>query len=74
MHNIEYFYSKLFIFLSDLHEKYFPKVKLSRKKANDKIWITDSIKVSIKHKNKLFQLQLNNPTNENITTWKTYRN
>ena len=57
-----------------MHDKYFPKVRLSRKKANDKIWITEGIKKSIKHKHKLFQLQLNNPSEENVKTWKIYRN
>ena len=30
--------------LFDILEKYFPRVKLSRKKFNDKEWITDGIK------------------------------
>ena len=72
--NIGHFYSQFFLLLNNLHDKYFPKVKLSRKKANDKIWITEGIKISIKHKNRLFQLQVNNPTKDNIKTWKTYRN
>ena len=72
--NIEHFYAQFFNFLNDLHEKYFPKVRLSRKKANDKIWITEGIKNSIKHKNKLFHLQLNNPTTENVNNWKKCRN
>ena len=72
--NIGHFYSQSFLLLNNLHDKYFPKVRLSRKKANDKIWITEGIKISIKHKNRLFQLQVNNPTKDNIKTWKTYRN
>ena len=57
-----------------LHDKYFPLIRLSRKKANDKCWITNGIKKSIKNKNNLFHIQLNNNTKENINIWKTYRN
>ena len=60
--------------LFDILEKYFPRVKLSRKKFNDKEWITDGIKRSIKHRNKLFHIQLHDPIQCNIDKWKTYRN
>ena len=33
----------------------FPLVKLSRKQAKDKIWITPGLKLSSKHKNKLYK-------------------
>ena len=54
--------------------KYFPLVKLSRKKFNDKDWITEGIKRSIKHRNNLFHIQLNCKSKENISKWKKYRN
>ena len=56
------FNQKLFAIL----DKYFPKVKLSRKKFNDKEWITDGIKRSIKQRNKLFHVQFNDSTQFNI--------
>ena len=64
-------------FYEKLHELlniYFPKVRQSRKNAKDKDWITDGIKRSIKHRNSLYQIQLVNPTTENIVKWKEYRN
>ena len=54
---------------------YFPKVKLSRKKAKDKDWITVGIKRSITQRNKLFHIQLKDTSiRENVDKWKTYRN
>ena len=54
---------------------YFPKVKLSRKKAKDKDWITLGIKRSITQRNKLFHIQLKDTTiRENVDKWKKYRN
>ena len=60
--------------LSNQLETNFPKVRLSRKKAKDKDWITPGIKNSIKHRNYLFQYQLKNNTPENAKKWRTYRN
>ena len=57
-----------------LLDKYFPKVRQSRKKAKDKDWITDGIKRSIKQKHKLFKIQLTNSTTENREKWRKYRN
>ena len=74
LNNIDNIYALFFEKISYLHNKYFPRVRLSRKKANDKVWITNGIKRSIKHKNNLFHLQLNNRTMTNISNWKTYRN
>ena len=47
---------------------------MSRKKFNDKDWITEGIKRSIKHRNNLFHIQLSSKTKENINKWKKYRN
>ena len=64
-------------FNDNLHnqlETNFPQVRLSRKKAKDKDWITPGIKNSIKHRNYLFQVQLKNNTPDNIKQWRRYRN
>ena len=53
---------------------FFPKVKLSRKKAKDKDWITIGIKRAIKQRHNLFHIQLKDPTTENKDKWRTYRN
>ena len=55
-------------------ENNFPKVRLSRKKAKDKDWITQGIKNSIRYRNNLFQIKLKTNTPENTKKWKTYRN
>ena len=60
--------------LHSLLDKYFPRVRQSRKKAKDKDWITDGIKRSIKQKHKLFKIQLTNNTTENREKWRKYRN
>ena len=57
-----------------LLDKYFPRVRQSRKKAKDKDWITDGIKRSIKQKHRLFKIQLTNSTTENREKWRKYRN
>ena len=53
-----------------LLDKYFPRVRQSRKKAKDKDWITDGIKRSIKQKHVLFEIQLTNSTTENRGKWR----
>ena len=57
-----------------LHDTYFPLIKMSRNKFRDKDWITEGIKRSIKHRNNLFYIQLRDPSNFNVDTWKNYRN
>ena len=54
--------------------KYFPIVKLSRKKFKDKPWITNGIKVSIKYRNRLFKKYIEKWTETNENIWKKYRN
>ena len=67
-------YKLLYEKLHSLLDLYFPKVRLSRKKAKDKDWITMGIKRAIRERNKLFHTQLKNGTIENIDKWKNYRN
>ena len=49
-------------------------VKLSRAKAKNKPFITPGIRVSIKHRDKLFHKYLNNKTPNNRKAWTRYRN
>ena len=60
--------------MHELLNKYFPKIRQSRKKARDKDWITDGIKRAIKQKNKLFLIQQADNSTTNIEKWKKYRN
>ena len=57
-----------------LFNKYFPYVRMSRKSFKNKPHITSGIKVSIKHRNRLFKKYIDNPTELNETIWKKFRN
>ena len=48
-------------FVNTVHrifEQSFPQVQLSRQRIKDKPWITKGLKISIKHKNRLYKSQL----------------
>ena len=72
--NVNEIYKILYDKLHSLLDLYFPKVRLSHKKAKDKDWITLGIKRAIRQRNKLFHIQLKYGTEKNIKKWKTYRN
>ena len=52
----------------------FPLVKLSRKRAKDKPWITTGLKKSIKEKHKLYRNYKLNHSEQNETAYKQYNN
>ena len=55
-------------------DKYFPLVRLSRKKAKNKPWITTGIKTSMKHCSMLHKKHLGKPNNETKKlVWKNYK-
>ena len=72
--DVNLIYSNFFINYKNILDRYFPKVKMSRKKAKDKPWITEGLKTSIKTRNKLFENYHKNKTEENEKKGKTYRN
>ena len=51
----------------------FPLVKLSRSKARDKPFMSAALKVSIRHKHKLYNKYLTNKTQVNKLIWQKYR-
>ena len=55
-------------------DKYFPLVRLSRKKFKNKPWITSGIRVSIRHRNHLYKKYVQNRTLAREQAWKTFRN
>ena len=59
---------------TNLLDKYFPYVKMSRKAFKNKPHITKGIQVSIRNRNKLYKKYLNNPTDVNKAAWKKFRN
>ena len=69
-HNYDIFSSNYY----RLFNKYFPFIKISRKKFKDKPHITNGIKVSIKHRDKLFRKYHDNPNDINKMIWKKFRN
>merc|ERR1711874_572259 len=72
--NVNEIYKILYEKLISLLDLYFPKVRLSRKKAKDKIWITIGIKNAIKHRNQLYKIKIKDNTEENVNNWKNYKN
>ena len=56
--NVNEIYKILYEKLISLLDLYFPKVRLSRKKAKDKNWITIGIKNAIKHRNQLYKIKI----------------
>ena len=56
------------------YSKTFPFAKLSRKRANDKPWISTALKNSIKQKHKLYQRFLFDQTLHNEMLYKAYKN
>lgn len=59
--------------ISTLHDTFFPRVKMSRKKSKGKPWVTAGIKKSIRHKNTLYRKFINNPTTERKASLTRYR-
>ena len=57
---------------SNLFDKYFPYIRMSRKEFKSKPHITKGIKVSIRTKNKLYKKYLNNPNDINKAAWKRF--
>jgi len=51
----------------------FPLTKLSRKCSKDKMWITPGLKLSSKHKNKLYKKWLKSKTMKDELNYKNYR-
>ena len=68
------FIKNLLQILKKLLDQYFPLVKLSRSKAKDKPFVTPGIKVSIRHRDKLYQKYLNNKNDINRQIYKKYSN
>ena len=60
--------------LNKLLNKYFPLVRISRKKFKEKKYITNEIKNMIKQRNKLYHIYLNDKNTQNKDKWITLRN
>ena len=58
----------------NLYNKYFPFVRMSKKAMNDKPHITSGIKVSIRHKERLYKKYLANSNEVTLAICKRYKN
>ena len=66
----ESFYTTIY----NIYQQSFPLVRLSRKRARDKIWITNEIKTRMKERDKLYRKKLKSPTKHNIDTFNNCKN
>ena len=72
--NIQLAFSTFIKNYKNMLDKYFPLVRLSRKKAKNKPWITTGIKTSMKHCSMLHKKHLRKPNDETKElTWKNYK-
>ena len=72
--NLQNTYNDFNMNLTETLNKRFPLVRQSRKKFKEKPYITNGIRVSIKSRETLHKIFLENPTKENEMNFKTKRN
>ena len=58
---------------SKVFNKCFPLKQISRKRIKDKKWVTKGIRVSIRHKSRLYKKYLARPTGQNKMAYKLYK-
>ena len=72
--SVDEIYDKFSETFLNLFQSSFPLTQQSRKRSKDKKWITRALKISIKHKDRLYRKKLNNPSDSNILKYKLYKN
>ena len=68
------YFSNFIKVFKKIYEESFPLIRVKIQYKNRLPWLSDGLKASIKHKNKLYLLSLKHPTLYNISTYKQYRN
>ena len=68
------YYSKLIAIVLRIYQQSFLIVRVSRKRWQDKPWMTKALKTSIKRKNELYKVCLVQPGNSIPNKYKTYEN
>ena len=58
----------------NIYDDCFPVIKVKTQYRNRLPWLTEGLKLSIKHKNKLYRTSSKHPTEYNISIYKNYRN
>ena len=71
--NLQHAFSTFLKNYKKMLDKYFPQVRLSRKKAKDKPWITTGIKTSIKHCSNLHKKHNERPNETRKLAWLSYK-
>jgi hypothetical protein len=67
-------YSRFIEILTMGYEKWFPLVKLSRKRSKDKKWITKGLKISSNTKNRLYRILSNKYSKDKEAKYLKYKN
>ena len=68
-----YFTNFLKVF-KNIYDECFPVTKVKTQYRNRLPWLTEGLKLSIKHKNKLYCTSIKHPTEYNIAIYKNYKN
>ena len=68
------YYTKFITIVLRIFQQSFPVVRVSRKRWQDKPWMTKALKISIKRKNKLYKACLVHPGNTIHEKYRTYKN
>ena len=70
----EEIYDKFILAVHNIYIQAFPLVRVSRKRWRDKPWLTKALKISIKHKNKLYKEYILRPDSVRKTKYNAYKN
>ena len=68
------YFSKFLKMFKNIYDDCFPVIKVKTQYRNRLPWLSEGLKLSIKHKNKLYRTSLKHPTEYDISIYKNYRN
>ena len=68
------YFSKFLKIFKNIYDECFPVIEVKTQYRNRLPWLREGLRLSIKHKNKLYRASLKHPTEYNISTYKNYRN
>ena len=67
-------YDKFISAVHNIYQQALPLVRVSRKRWRDKPWLTKALRISIKHKNKLYKEYILHPNGLHKTKYNVYKN
>ena len=73
MDNDNDWYHKFISIVYRVFQQSFPLVRVSRERFKDKPWMTKGLRISIKHKNRLYRTQLLRPGRQQIVRYNEYK-